>query len=146
MGGSDMAVSPLRHAQIVTGLASMHRPNEPMSGGARVGAAATENWDSLFRLIMARLRLTAGDGDTEPSMSAEGKALRGVQTSVLECLSALGVIYEVLRQEKRRRNQLEQEVFEARTTIARVYDEIARAQIAGRCRTCGTCVELPGER
>jgi diguanylate cyclase (GGDEF)-like protein len=117
---------------MVTDLARMHRPNEPKSGGARANAAAIENWDSLFRLIMARLRLTVGEPDAVPSTSPEGKALRRVQTSVLECLSALGQIYEVLTQEKRRRNQLEQEVFEARTAVARVCDEIARAQIASK--------------
>jgi hypothetical protein len=44
-----MAVSSLPRAQIVTDLARMHRPNEPKSGGAPAGAAAIENWDSIFR-------------------------------------------------------------------------------------------------
>jgi diguanylate cyclase (GGDEF)-like protein len=127
-----MAVSSLPRTQIVTDMGRRHGPNEPKSGGARASAAAIENWDSLFRLIMARLRLTVGEHDAQLSTSREGKALRRIQTSVLECLSALGQIYEVLTQEKRRRNQLEQEVFEARTTVARVCDEIARAQITAK--------------
>jgi len=127
-----MAVSSSPRAQMVTDLARMHRPDEPKSGGARANAAAIENWDSLFRLIMARLRSTVGEHDAGPSASPEGQALRRVQTSVLECLSALGQVYEVLTREKRRRNQLEHEVFEARTRVAQVYDEVARAQIAAK--------------
>jgi diguanylate cyclase len=124
-----MAVSSLPRTQSVKDLQRTHRPNKPRSGGARASAAASENWDSIFRLIMARLRLTVGEHDPLPSTSPEGKALRRVQTSVLECLSALGQIYEVLTQEKRRRSHLQQEVFKARTTVARVCDEVARAQI-----------------
>jgi diguanylate cyclase (GGDEF)-like protein len=127
-----MAVPSLPRAQIVTDLTRKQRPTKPKSGGHRASAAAVENWDSLFRLIMARLRVTVGEHDAVPSTSPEGKALRRVQTSVLECLSALGQIYEVLAHEKRRRHQLEQEVFEARTAVARVCDEIARAQIAAK--------------
>ena len=127
-----MAASSLPRAHIVMDLARARRPNEPKSGGGRARAAAVENWDAVFRLIMARLRLTVDDHDAELSTSPEGKSLRRVQTGVLECLSALGQIYEVLTQEKGRRNRLEQEVFDARTTIAQVCDELARAQIAAK--------------
>jgi diguanylate cyclase len=127
-----MAISFLPRAQSVKDLTRTHRQNKPKSGGARASAAAIENWDSIFRLIMARLRLTVGEHDPVPSTSPEGIALRRVQTSVLECLSALGQIYELLTQEKRRRSQLQQEIFKARTTVARVCDEVARAQIAAK--------------
>ena len=123
-----MAVSSLPGVQIGAHLARMRRPAEPKSGGERANAAASENWDSLFRLVMARLRLTVGEHDAVPSTSPENKAR--VRTSVLECLSALSQIYEVLRQEKQRRIQLEQEVLEARTSAAQMYDEIARTPIA----------------
>ena len=127
-----MAISSLPRAQSVKDLTRTHRQNKPKSGGARASAAAVENWDAVFRLVMARLRLTVCDHDAELSTSPEGKALRRVQTSVLECLSALGQIYELLTQEKRRRSQLQQEGFKARTTVARVCDEIAGAQIAAK--------------
>ena len=71
-----MAISSLPRAQSVKDLTRTHRQNRPKSGGARASAAAIENWDSIFRLIMARLRLTVGEHDPVPSTSPEGKALR----------------------------------------------------------------------
>ena len=127
-----MAASSLPRAPIDKNSPRMHRANEPKISGVRASAAEIEHWDSIFRLIMARLRLTVGEHDAELSTSPEGKALRRVQTAVLECLAALGQIYEMLRQEKRTRNRLEGEVFEARTRIAQVCDEAARAQIAAK--------------
>jgi hypothetical protein len=68
-----MAISSLPRAQSVKDLARTHRQNKPKSGGARASAATIENWDSIFRLIMARLRLTVGEHDPAQFIHGTGQ-------------------------------------------------------------------------
>jgi diguanylate cyclase (GGDEF)-like protein len=125
-----MSVSYLPRARVVVDLASTRGAIEPISCGVRGASAPPENWDSLLRLIMARLRLTVGERGPGPNASQEAASLQKVQSSVLECVSALGQLYGALVREEGRRDQLEQEIREARIALAKVCDELAGAKTA----------------
>ncbi len=85
------------------------------------------DWDELLNAVKARLRQTVGEWlevtPTAPGHIAAGQVVR---TSVLECVAALDQLHTTLTHELGRREQLELEVFDARTAL-----EQARAELIG---------------
>jgi diguanylate cyclase (GGDEF)-like protein len=91
-----MDVSSLPRAQSDIDLALTPRVTDAPAARFRTAAATNENWDSLFRLIMARLRLTVEEYGPELSVPEVRVSFDKVQSSVLECVDGLSQIYRVL--------------------------------------------------
>lgn len=99
---------------------------------------AFQDWDELLSAVEMRLRHTAGQmppalpGDSADCGDGTGA---GPQASVLECVEALHQLHMTLMHELGRRQQLELEVFEARSALAQAREELAGTQaVAQRVR------------
>lgn len=81
---------------------------------------ALRDWDDLLNAVKERLRLTVGKSlatTTEPLVNGTAA---WVQSSVLECVTALDQLHMTLTHELGRRQHLERGVFDAKTALASV--------------------------
>ncbi len=89
---------------------------------------AIEDWDDLLCAVKERLRLAGRAPLAETPQAPRQDAMSRVQTSILECVEALDLLHATQRQEVRRREQLELEVFDARTALEQTRAELAGTQ------------------
>jgi diguanylate cyclase (GGDEF)-like protein len=93
---------------------------------------AIADLDDLLSAVKAKLRLTVADRLAQiPELRAVDAATT-VQTSVLECVSALDQLHLTLSHELARRQQLELEVFETQTALAQTRSQLAGTQAGER--------------
>lgn len=91
---------------------------------------AIEDCNDLLSAVTARLRLTVGTCLTSisrPHLQLQNTATR-VQANVLECAMALDQLHITLMHEFERRQQLELEVFDAKTALAQSRAELVSTQ------------------
>ena len=108
--------------------------SEPMPRPAQAGSAAKgtrsdvamRDWEDLFSAVESRLRQAAGDLLAATPGPCLPEAASQAQTTVLECVGALDQLHTTMKHELARREQLEMEVFDARTALAQ-----ARAELIG---------------
>jgi diguanylate cyclase (GGDEF)-like protein len=101
---------------------------------AEVGVAdiAIADWSDLFSAVEARLRLTV---DASPGAAAELPANdpgAQVRAKVLECVMELDHLRATLTHEFNRTQQLELEVFDAKTALAQLRAELVGTQAGER--------------
>ena len=90
---------------------------------------AVGDLDDLLNAVKARLRQTID----EPSAGTLGRDVAGrVRASVLECAEALDQLHLTLTHELHRREQLELQVFDARTALAQARAELIGTQAGER--------------
>jgi diguanylate cyclase (GGDEF)-like protein len=87
---------------------------------------AFADWGDLLSAVNARLRLTVGKRPAAASQPQAHDTAGRVRDCVLECAAALDHLHATLTQEIGRRQQLEREIFDARTALA-----FARAELVG---------------
>lgn len=96
---------------------------------------AIEDWDDLLCAVKERLRNAGGIrmAQTPESSQLETNDAAGqLRASVLECVEALELLHATHRHEVRRRQQLELEVFDARTALEQTRAELAGTQAGER--------------
>lgn len=97
-----------------------------------ISDVAIADWEDLLGAVKERLRLTVGEcPDPTPDLHVDDRA-RQVQASVLECALALDQLQTTLAHELGRRQQLEMEVFDARTALAQAHAELMGTQAEER--------------
>ena len=93
---------------------------------------AIGDWDALFSAIKMKLRLTVGERFAATPKPQRHDAADRVQASVLECVAALDHLQTTLTHELCRRQQLEREIVDAQTALARVRVELVGTQAGER--------------
>ena len=89
---------------------------------------AIDDWNELFRAVEARLIATVGTPLATASGENPGDIGPRVQGVVLECVTAMDQLHTALTRERNMRHQLEMEVFDAQTALARALAENAGTQ------------------
>jgi diguanylate cyclase (GGDEF)-like protein len=108
--------------RIGTGAAETRRPR---AGPHRTEAdLAIERWDDLFTSINATLRRTVSGPSSTTSGAQALHAIGRMRSGVLDCLAALGELHVSLLHELGRRRQLECEIDEIRSELAREHEEL----------------------
>lgn len=95
---------------------------------------AIEDCNDLLNAVTARLRLTVGTGLSSipmPHLQLQNSASQ-VQTNILECAMALEQLHMTLTHEFERRQELELEVFDAKTALAQSRAELVGTQAGER--------------
>jgi diguanylate cyclase (GGDEF)-like protein len=102
-------------------------PNPVAPPGLPWGVALGD-WDELLSAVASRLRLTVADGRAGTEAVGNLGVPAQVRADVLDCVTALEHLHMTLRHELDRRQQLEQEVFGARTALAQTRADKAMTQ------------------
>lgn len=113
---------------------------DPLAGGP--SNIDIGDWDELFHAVTSRLRLTVGEPLAATPEAQAHDAAGGIQIIVLECVAALDQLHAALTHERGRRAQLEREVFNAQSALARALanSPARRPQIA--CSPAGASLPI----
>ena len=93
-------------------------------GDLGMGDVAVVHWDDLFNAVKDRLRRMVGDG----LASGGGDASARLRAGVLECAGALDQLHATLVHEVSRRHQLESEMLDSQSALARTQADLAEAR------------------
>ena len=107
-------------------------PNAGGTAAPRSADVAIRDWDVLLNAVKTRLRLTVGERMATTLERRSPETAGWVQASILECVSALDQLHITLAHELGRRQQLEMDVFDARTVLAQTRAELAGTQAGER--------------
>lgn len=94
--GDSIDIRPASVASAISAL-TVSAPDRPLE-------IAIEDWNVLFRAVEARLLLSVGDKLASVPKSRAGEAADLVQSTVLECVTALHQLHLALTQERDQRN------------------------------------------
>lgn len=100
---------------LLTGLTPVARTPAPDAGSD----IAVGDWDNLFNAVMGRLIRTVYSPDINPTLQADPEAAR-IRTAVLECVEALDQLHTTVTAERKRREGLELEAFDAKASLAQI--------------------------
>lgn len=116
--------------------AGMHGPDSSFAIATRITATSQAvpvdvdvdvamcDWSDLFDAVKSRLCSTVGDCLAISGNLESQQAANQIQTSVLQCVTALDQLHTTIQHELKRRQQLELEVFDAQTALAQARSEI----------------------
>ena len=93
---------------------------------------AIEDWDVLMSAVKERLRVNVSERLALIHEGAPNDVADQVRTSVLECSDAIDQLRATQEHELSRRQQLELEVFDARSALAQARVELAKTRVQQR--------------
>ena len=88
-----------------------------------------EDWDDLFNAVKDRLKKIAGErARALQTPAACVDSLGSADSGVLECVQALDQLHVALSNERTRRRQVELELLEAQSGLAKIRAELVDTQ------------------
>ncbi len=97
------------------------------------GDVSLRDWSELMSAVQYRLRATVGGASLAAPLPCGSEHAVKVRDAVLDCVTALEQLHQTMQHELDRKQQLELDLFDARTALAQAHIELTGSQ-AGELR------------